>query len=109
MASASYLCVTDMATGFAFDKGRQQWHSTTFRSGDKYIVSQPTTGKHAWEVKEVGERESLIWCGEDFNKYGLLFCEGVGELRMNKHTLRFLYVYPQGYWNDKLAGSPNEV
>jgi hypothetical protein len=27
---------------------------------------------------------------------------------MNKHTLRFLYIYPLGYWNDKLAGSPDE-
>jgi hypothetical protein len=40
-AGESYLCVTDMATGFGFDKGRRQWHRANLRDERKYLVSKP--------------------------------------------------------------------
>jgi hypothetical protein len=103
----SYLCVTDMITGFAFDKDRQQWHSADFRAESKYLVSKATIASYAWEVKRVGQDHTLIVCREDFNELGLMFCAGMGDFRMNKHTLRFLYVYPMGYWNTAPALAPD--
>jgi hypothetical protein len=94
-----------MITGFAFDKDRQQWHSADFRAENKYLVSKATTGEHAWEVKQVGYEIPYIVCAQDFNELGLLFCAGMGDFRMNQHTLRFLYFYPIGYWNDTPEGS----
>ena len=70
-ASISYLCVTDMDTGFAFDKDRQQWHSVDFRAESKFVVSKTTTGAHAWEVKQVGYEIPFIVCTQDFNELGL--------------------------------------
>ena len=107
-ASTSYLCLTDMDTGFAFDKDRQQWHSVDFRAESKYVVSKATTGAHAWEVKQVGYEIPFIVCTQDFNELRLLFCAGIGDFRMNKHTLRFLYSYPIGYWNTAPEGSPHQ-
>jgi hypothetical protein len=105
-AGESYLCVTDMATGFGFDKGRRQWHRANLQDERKYLVSKATTATYAWEVEEVGETHALIECEGDFTEFGFLFCDGLGDFRMNKHTLRFLFLYPIGYWNTAPAGSP---
>jgi hypothetical protein len=67
-ASTSYVCVVDMATGFAFDKSRKEWLTTNFKADTKYLLSQSTGGKYAWVVKEVGSHSTTpeAVCKDDF-------------------------------------------
>ena len=100
-ASDSYLCVTDMATGFAFDKSQKQWHSTSFKVSNKYLVSKAQREGYAWEVKTAGSTIALIFCKANFTEAGALRCEGdLQEFNMNKKNLRFLSFYRAGYWTD---------
>lgn len=55
----------------------------------------------AWEVKEVGKKAANIFCKEDFNGIGSLFCGGLGtQFRFNNGSLRFMNTYVIGYWSD---------
>jgi hypothetical protein len=111
-ASTSYVCVVDMATGFAFNKSHKQWECMHFNADTKYLLSQSTEEKYAWVVKEVGSRSTIpeAVCVDDFNDVGHLFCEGLlSEFRINKKNLRFLLVYPVGYWNDNREGMTTEL
>lgn len=97
----SYLCVTDLLTGFSFDKGAKQWREANFNAREKFIISKADKEKYAWEVKVVGESAPYIFCENDFNDYGVLYCEGsYHEIRFNNTNLRFLFFHSVGYWND---------
>ena len=91
-----YLCIVDKAAGFSYQQGR--WDRAFFRNEDKYLITRSSEPRGAWEVKQVGERWAFVWCAEDFNEADNLSCEGVAEVRMNRKSLRFLYIYPNGYW-----------
>lgn len=99
-AADSYLCVAELATGFSYDGAKKKWKSADFRSEKKLVVSRSKQKSHAWETKEVGDSLPGATCEKDFNEAGNLFCSGVFDLRLNNRTLRFLYVYPIGYWSD---------
>lgn len=103
-ATDSYLCVADLTTGFAFDSAKKQWGSAMFRSEKKLVVAKAKQKPYAWEVKEVGDNRPGATCEQDFNEAGNLFCSGVFDLRFNSRKLRFLYVYPIGYWSDDEKG-----
>ena len=106
-ASDSYLCVADLTTGFAFDSAKKQWGSAMFRSEKKLVVAKAQQKPYAWEVKEVGDSRPGATCAQDFKEAGNLFCSGVFDLRFNSRKLRFLYVYPIGYWSDDDKGGPS--
>jgi hypothetical protein len=99
-ASDSYLCVTDLTTGFSFDSARSRWKSTDFRSEKKLVVSRAKQKAYAWEAREMGDSLPGAACEKDVNEAGNLFCSGVFDIRINTRSLRFLYVYPIGYWSD---------
>ena len=111
-AQSSFLCITDHATGFAFNKSSKQWSSVSFKAGDKYIVSKitPETGKPfdslKWYVRKFGEPAlpqigfPLSGCKEDFNDVGNLFCDGWVRFYLSKRNLRFFMVSHIGYWSD---------
>lgn len=99
-ASDSYLCVAEQTTGFTFDATKKTWKSADFRSEKKIAITRSKHKPYAWEAKEVGDSRPGAGCDSDFNEAGNLFCSGVFDLRFNKRQLRFLYVYPIGYWSD---------
>lgn len=99
-AADSYLCVADLTTGFSYDGAKKKWKSADFRSDKKLVISRGKQKTHAWEAKEVGDSLPGATCEKDFNDAGNLFCSGVFDLRFNSRSLRFLYVYPIGYWSD---------
>lgn len=103
-ASDSYLCVADLTTGFSFDSAKKKWGSAMFRSEKRLVVAKAKQKPYAWEVKEVGDSRPGATCEQDFNEAGNLFCSGVFDLRFNSRKLRFLYVYPIGYWSDDDKG-----
>jgi hypothetical protein len=99
-SETSYLCVTDLATGFSFDKTTSSWKVANFAPRGKYLVSRSSGKGYAWEVKAVGDKEPQATCKKDFSEFGTLVCEGFTELRMNRNSGRFLAIYAIGYWSD---------
>lgn len=99
-ATDSYLCVADLTTGFSFDNARKKWVSTDFRSEKKLVIARAKHKPYAWEVREAGDSRPGATCGQDFNEAGNLFCSGIFDIRFNSRKLKFLYVYPIGYWSD---------
>jgi len=100
IAGDSYLCVADLTTGFSFDNARKKWTSADFRSEKKLVIARAKQKPYAWEVKEMGDSRPGATCEQDFNEAGNLFCTGIFDIRFNSRKLRFLYVYPIGYWSD---------
>ena len=104
-AGESYLCVADMATGFKYNKTIDKWESVNFNVDDsKYIVSRSKAKNTAWEVKQIGQQYPLATCKDDFGENGYLFCELVRIFKMNKINLRFICIYPFGYYNESPKG-----
>jgi hypothetical protein len=103
-AADSYLCAADLTTGFSFDDAKKKWASAVFRSEKKLVIAKSSQKAYAWEVKEVGDSRPGATCEQDFNEAGNLFCSGIFDVRFNKRKLRFLYVYPIGYWSDDEKG-----
>ena len=99
LAADTYLCVVDAMTGFSIDKNTNRWRTTNFTAEKKVLFTRSKSGKVAWEVTEVGSSLPDAVCEKDFNEGGNLFCSGLGEYKLNKQQLRFLYVYPFGYWD----------
>lgn len=94
-----FICAIEKMTGFSKKSG--SWQTATFNVDDqKFVVRRSTrqTEQVKWEVVDLGRSNPIIWCKEDFNSVDNLFCDGIGEFRMNRKTLRFLYVYPFGYF-----------
>lgn len=104
LAADSYLCIAEHTAGFSFDGARGEWSATTFKTDAQFLISRAERKGMVWEVKEIGSKNPVYVCGADFNEIGNLFCNGIGELRMNRKNLRFLTVYPVGYWTDKIKG-----
>jgi hypothetical protein len=100
---SSYICVTDMATGFRFDQGSKTWQQARFNASSKYIVSRPKErSMFSWELREVGSQDTRGFCKNDFNEVGNLFCDTMGgQFKFSKGTLRFIHTYAMGYWHDQ--------
>jgi hypothetical protein len=113
-----YICITDMATGFAYRN--EAWRETSFKPNEKFIVRPPRDGEHAllaghwgipdakWVVERLGQGVGSAGC-LDFDAAGNLFCNGavmnfvIDDFRMNKNSLRFLHAYLAGYWDKTSA------
>lgn len=107
-AGDSYLCAAEKTTGFTYDAASKTWKSADFRSDKKIAITRAKQKPYAWEAKEVGDSRPAAVCEHDFNEAGNLFCSGVFDLRFNKRQLRFLYVYPIGYWSDDNQVAPSK-
>jgi hypothetical protein len=95
----AYLCIVVHSTGFVYDDEQKEWEAATFKGGEKYFISKPD--KYGIrEIKEVGKTTALMSCSQGFNENGSLFCGTGTSFNMNRHNLRFLHVFPVGYWND---------
>ncbi len=93
----SYLCITDEATGFKFNKSLDKWESANFKAGRKFLVGREPIYEHAFVVREVGEQMETSWCKQDFDDYGYLHCTGFALFNMSKISLRFILVDTGGY------------
>jgi hypothetical protein len=101
LADDAFVCIADLTTGFTFDGTPKKWRSTNFRATSKYFVSKSKTSGE-WEVKSVGDPVPLSSCTSVRNDEELVCSEALGwEFRMNRYSLRFLYAYLLGYWDDR--------
>ena len=97
-----FVCITEQATGFAFNKEAKRWEPTNFRTHDlKYLL---TKGKYGWTFKRLGQTGLDEMCRE-VGDSGLIRCDDLHAVTFNKKTLRFQAVYPHGYVMPP-AGSP---
>jgi hypothetical protein len=99
-AADSYLCVSDMVTGFAFNKETKQWEIARFKANEKFVVTRSKGSMFVWEVRRTGLNAPVSYCQEDFTASGYLICKGFDSFFMNRKTLRFLTIYTMGYWDD---------
>jgi hypothetical protein len=120
----SYLCISDAATGFSYDKNIKRWKPTHFNvDNEKFVIRRPTADEEqspfsddrvVWVWQKFGKNDIDSYCYEEFNKYGFLKCDDIGyELSFNNITLRFQRIYPIGYVvskyfrNDEGANTPS--
>jgi len=103
VAQQGYVCVSDLATGFIFDKNLQRWKSANFNvNGEKYLL----TKKYGqWEWKGFGQEISLLTCSKDFNEAAYMHCDGVEKVVFNNKNLRFMKFYSVGYVNKGIGGN----
>ena len=106
MAAETYLCIPDMATGFAFDKASQKWHPAQFKvSGEKHLLKRVANGA-TWN--EFGSTLPPIqFQCSDFNEWGSTFCSTPGAtITFNEKNLRYQYIYPGSYITHGLPVPP---
>jgi hypothetical protein len=106
----AYLCVTELATGFAFDKQAKRWTIAASPMG-RYVVSRRQPDEHRWDgalpyewkVIPVGSKSPEAFCNEDLGNENALICRGDSEFRLNKKALRFERALLGGYWAQGFA------
>jgi len=109
----AFLCIPDKATGFKYNETSKQWEETTFKTDHKYLITRPSHQSlninSAWVVKEFGSELVSMWCEDDFDEFGFLFCKSYeAEMRFNRENSRFLYFYSLGYYNKKTSAYPED-
>lgn len=102
----SYLCVSDMATGFSYDKAQEVWKETSFKANEKYLVVRPSDTERAlvkgqpveWVVKAMGSDSIEATCEKDFGAAGTVMCDGFSLFRFSRLRGRFLRAHLYGYY-----------
>lgn len=106
----SYICVSDMSTGFKYNTTLDKWEIANFIADkNQYIVSRSIDKNIVWEVKRIKDNSELALCKEDFDDYGFLYCELNDIFKMNKFTLRFININPSGYYNSSSKNNQGVV
>lgn len=122
-AEISYLCVSDRAVGFGYEKAIDGWVEVVFKTNHKFIVSKSSLNGFTWEAKDIGNKHAHMRCKNDFSEGGIvgndiqtkgdLFCHhavpSFGQMNMNKNNGRYLQIYPTGYWNDRKSKEGNYI
>jgi len=106
----SYLCISDISTGFRFNKALDKWDIVNFIvDEERYFINKSIEKNIAWEVTQIGKSSKITLCKEDFDEYGFLYCESNIIFKMNKLNLRFLKIYPTGYYNSSSKNNQDIV
>jgi len=90
-----YLCVTDLSTGFFFEKG--EWRIADFDVRKTFIISKSDDERYEYGLTDFGSKHQTLHCDEGFNEYGWLTCKGWRNFRFNKRSLRFIHTSDYGY------------
>ena len=80
-AEESYLCVSNMATGFKLAKDGV-WRQTNFKADRKYLVKEPVKGddflsNYAFVVEHFGEGVFSSMCKRGLGRIEYISCEGL--------------------------------
>lgn len=103
-ANETYLCISELSSGFAFDKGSRQWKHARFEvKGEKYLLSNKS-GR--WKWKTFGEDDNQAKDCGSFSSYGYINCQiYFGTVTFSKQNMRFLKSYLAGYTSAGVAGN----
>lgn len=100
-SQSGYVCIAELATGFAFNNSTKTWNTSNFNVKEsKYLLSFKN-GR--WEWKKFGESYSTN-CSKDFNEHGYLNCNDLEDISFNKRNLRYMRIYPIGYVSGGIVG-----
>lgn len=95
VAQDSYLCISELSTGFEFNKSTGKYHQINYGE-EKYILkktnkllNQETTNDQHWGWFIFGIDDALIAVGQGIADDGLLFLNGLSNVRFNMNTLRY--------------------
>ncbi len=100
----SYICVSELSTGFAYNSVTNQWETSDFIADSKYIVKKIKNHSYKWVVKEIGSDDTVAICDEEFSKIDhidseILRCESISEFKINRTNMRFINIYSDGYYD----------
>ncbi len=100
LANASYLCITDLASGLHHDENREIWEHANFLPGQRFAINERRNG--VYEVKQLGgERPWSAICiaRTDLTGDSFICTSGTGQFNFNRQLLRFTSFRFFGYWN----------
>jgi hypothetical protein len=112
-AAESYLCVADKSTGFKYNKQTKRWDYSRFNVRERrWIIRAPNLDEikqlnsaPAFVVIGLGETFPESLCEKPFTDAGTLVCREIWDFKFSKDRLRYVAVYPMGYWMDSSEGS----
>ncbi|WP_139044814.1 hypothetical protein [Phaeobacter sp. S60] len=113
---ASYICLTELSTGFKIDASGKRWESVNFHASSRFLVRplrldeygyNSTSGVEAYGVFEFGTKYAAAQCRQGFSYYldgklqtsNWLYCDGFNSFKLNSDTLRFIATYTVGFTN----------
>ncbi len=101
-----WLCVSDGMSGFTFNKTTGHWVPAIFETEKKLVMRpikngqdipmQPDAAYQVYAVVELGEDAALSTC-PNFNKGGVLWCQGIPELVFRLDKLEFYAVFDDAW------------
>lgn len=101
--SDRWLCTSQTATGFFYDRSNRAWKPTTFKPEGRFIVAAiPMKGEMApfqWVIAPEGEAVIMGgFCGKTFSAGTFLHCSGLGgTFSFNQRSQRYSHYFPGGY------------
>ncbi len=89
-----YLCIPSSAAGFAYNASSKKWERSFFKIDNEKKILKKTQNGYEW--RDFGSSSGST-C-PDFNQFNYLHCKiFLGDLVLNRKTLRFIETYMSGY------------
>ena len=101
VVAEAFICTGDQATGFKLKN--EDWRLVNFKPPSFVVSRSSGVDGFKWDVRETGNEAPGMGCEYDFNEPGYLVCGGVGDFKMNRRNLRFIYTLAFGYVNRNVA------
>ena len=115
-AGDSYLCITDKASGFLYDKDTKEWKSAEFEPGEKYILKKskktidvftPDAEVGDFLIYNLESSFSAGYCSKIASRGYIYDCKlWTGIAKFNEKKMIFLKVYTPGYWDNSTLNTP---
>jgi hypothetical protein len=103
--SDQYICTTDKATGFFYEKNKKEWISTNFKSEDKFVIKQTKPIKEnsfsTYEVTKFGDESPMYRCNYSSNDNPIIRC----SLRTSFFPNIFYYSKTTGQFQEYVHGT----
>jgi hypothetical protein len=105
-ADDSFLCISDHAVGFHYDKKKGTWETANFQTDDKYVIKKTSANENGLikdgpiSVWEFGNNLFPDFECNSFDENGwLVGCKSpaYGDFRFNRVTMRFQIYTPGSY------------
>ncbi len=107
-APDSFVCKAEQLVGFGYIE--DQWQTLETKNLAKldqsFVVRRSREGdafpeSSEWVVLHEQQEKAATSCDNEFIEHGIFICKGLRdeEFRMNIKTLRFVYVFLEGYHN----------
>ena len=100
IADTSFLCVTDLVSGFYYDSNRNTWQHATFLPGERFLINERR--QDVYEVQRMDDQDSwsaICTTSTDQTDDSFSCTNGTNQFHFNREQLRFTAFRYFGYWN----------